>query len=232
MFRALSRRAFLQAAAGGGACGLLLPELTGCGARLTGTSDDIAPQERAAMASLAEQFRNEHDAPGLSIAIARNGLMKYEQAFGFTEHDGAEALEISSLFRIASISKPITSVAIFKLIEQGQLRLDSKIFGEGAVLGTDYGSRPYGADLQRITVDHLLTHTAGGWSNKRDDPMFSNVSMSQGELISWVLDNRSLQYPPGSVYDYSNFGYCLLGRVIERVAGQRYPEEMMKMVGR
>ena len=216
-----SRRSFLQGAIGGGAACALFPKFRAFGAGVTLTDEDIEPEEREAIAGLAEEFRKKYDVPGLSIAIARNGRMQYQQAFGQTEHDGAEPLDISNLFRIASISKPITAVAVFKLIEQERLRLDSPVFGKGALLGTEYGSRPYKADLKAITVDNLLAHTAGGWG-KRDDPMFSNVSMSQRELISWVLDNQPLEHPVGSTYDYSNFGYCLLGRVIEKAAAQSY----------
>lgn len=229
MLKALTRRSFLHAAIGGGAFGFLLPAFTALGAGVTPTEEDVQPEERAAMASLAEEFRKKHDVPGLSLAIARNGRMKYQEAFGLTDRDGVKPLGISNLFRIASISKPITSVAMFKLIEQGRLRLDSHIFGDGGVLGTEYGSRPYGSDLKRITVDHLLAHTSGGWG-KHDDPMFSNLSMSQARLISWVLDNRPLEHAPGSVYGYSNFGYCLLGRVIERVAGQPYEKFVQENV--
>lgn len=206
---------------GCGALGFLAPRLTALGTDLKPTEEDIEPEERAAMAGLSEEFRKKQAVPGLSIAIARNGHMKYQEAFGTTDHDGVEPLRPSSLFRIASISKPITSVAVFKLIEQGRLQLDSRIFGDGGVLGTKYGSRTYGSDLKSITVDHLLTHTSGGWG-KQDDPMFSNLSMSQGQLISWVLDNRPLEHAPGSIYSYSNFGYCLLGRVIEKITGQPY----------
>jgi CubicO group peptidase (beta-lactamase class C family) len=129
----------------------------------------------------------------------------------------------SNLFRIASVSKPITSAAIFSLIEKGRLRTEDTIFGEGNVLGTKYGKRPYRQGIGQITIDHLLTHTSGGW-DLWHDPMFSNPGMDQAELISWALDNEPLKNPPGKAFAYSNFGYCLLGRVIEKITGQSYSD--------
>ena len=66
----------------------------------------------------------------------------------------------SSLFRIASVTKPITSVAIFSLIEQGKLNLGDKVFGPSGVLGTKYGKPPYQQYVTDVTVDHLLTTPA------------------------------------------------------------------------
>lgn len=217
------RRTFLRHSLGAGAFGLLAAKTAPF--RIANPEPDeggdVLPAERAAMATAAEEFRKRCDAPGLSVAIARNGQMQYRQAFGSTEHNQAEPLTTANLFRIASISKPITSVAIFQLIEAGRLRASDFVFGPDGVLGTTYGSKPYDASVKSITVDHLLSHTAGGWG-KSNDPMFLNVSMSQQELISWVLDTRPLEHAPGTAYSYSNFGYCLLGRVIERVTGQPY----------
>jgi CubicO group peptidase (beta-lactamase class C family) len=125
-------------------------------------------------------------------------------------------------FRIASVSKPITSATIFSLIEQGRLHLNDRIFGPGAALDTDFGGPPYGPHVNEITIEHLLTHTGGGWSNSHDDPMFSHPNMNHAQLIEWTLRNRPLDHPPGQSYAYSNFGYCVLGRVIEKVTQKPY----------
>jgi CubicO group peptidase (beta-lactamase class C family) len=175
------------------------------------------------MAGVAENFRGKFDAPGLSIAVARNGRMAYEQAFGVTGHDSREQVTTSNLFRIASVSKPITSVALFSLVENGLLRTEATVFGERGILGTRYGKLPYGQGIEQITIDHLLTHTSGGWDNW-NDPMFSNPGMDQADLVSWALNTVPLKNPPGKVFAYSNFGYCLLGRVIEKITGQPYSD--------
>lgn len=164
------------------------------------------------------------NAPGLSVAIARDGRIVYKESFGYTGHGSKERLTTSHLFRIASVTKPITSAAILKLMEQGRLQTEATVFGKHGILGTRYGGPTYEPGVEQITIDQLLTHTSGGWSNLGNDPMFLNVRMDQAELISWALKNQALRNPPGKVFAYSNFGYCVLGRVIERVTGQSYAE--------
>jgi CubicO group peptidase (beta-lactamase class C family) len=129
------------------------------------------------------------------------------------------------LFRIASVSKSITSVAILSLIEEGRIRLTDRIFGPDAITGSDYDMPPYHIDRPRvddITVEHLLTHTAGAWRYLADDPMFINLEMNHAQLIEWTLRNRPLDHSPGRNFAYSNFGYCVLGRVVEKVTDQPY----------
>jgi CubicO group peptidase (beta-lactamase class C family) len=115
-------------------------------------------------------------------------------------------------------------VSIFTLIERGKLNLTDKVFGPSGVLGEKYGKAPYKEYVTDITVDDLLTHTCGGWPNDSTDPMFRFDSWDQAKLISWTLQNLPLTNPPGQNWAYSNFGYCLLGRVIEQVSGQSYAD--------
>jgi CubicO group peptidase (beta-lactamase class C family) len=187
---------------------------------------DASPKdsERKVMASVAEDFKREFNIPALSVAVAYKGRLLYESALGVADRGARVPLDASHLFRIASVSKPITSSAIFRLVEKGLLRTDDTVFGRNSILGTKFGTFPYREDIQEITVDQLLTHTCGGWDNGPDDPMFANLAMDQAELISWTLDNQPLKHRPGTVFAYSNFGYCILGRVIERLSGQPYSE--------
>ncbi len=180
--------------------------------------------ERAAMDAVAEAVLAEFRIPGLSVAIAADGKLAYAQGFGLADRERGEKVTPQHLFRIASVSKPITSVAIFSLIEAGRLSLTDKVFGPGAVLGADYGAPPYQPGIDQITIDHLLTHTSGGWPNDILDPMFSQGGQDHRQLITWVLANQKVEHPPGTHYAYSNFGYCVLGRVIEKVTGERYQD--------
>ncbi len=182
------------------------------------------------MAGVAEDFRRKFEVPALSVAIAQNGLLAYEHAFGVTGRDSREEVTTSHLFRIASVTKPITSAAIFILIERGRLRSEDKVFGKYGMLGTEYGRQPYGQGVEQITIDHLLTHTSGGWDNGPGDPMFSNPGMHHAELISWTLNNQPLKNPPGKVFAYSNFGYCILGRVIEKITRQSYSDYVQSTI--
>lgn len=185
---------------------------------------EVSSSERNAIEGIGENFMKKFAVPGLSVAIARDGVPAYDEAFGYANRERQEVVSPSSLFRIASVSKPITSTGIFTLIEKGKLSLSDRVFGPGAILGTNYGTLPYRSYITDLCVDHLLTHTAGGWQNDDSDPMFQNLQLSQADLISWTLDHAPLIYPPGTHFAYSNFGYCVLGRVIEKIAQMPYAD--------
>jgi Beta-lactamase class C and other penicillin binding proteins len=175
-------------------------------------------------------FMTEYEIPGMSIAISKNSRLVYKKGYGKADVQANTPVTDSSLFRIASISKPITSVAIMTLLEQGKISLSDKVFGEGAILGTLYGSKPYNDSIKAITIKHLLNHTAGGWLNDGGDPMFKNKNMTAPELLGWTLDNDPQENYPGEKQAYSNFGFFVLGRVIEKISGMGYEEYVRKHV--
>jgi CubicO group peptidase (beta-lactamase class C family) len=222
----LGRRDFVKLAAGAGALPLLSH---GALAQLAPNPPSIrppSPAERTAMGRLARTFMDKFEVPALSFAIGYAGATVHQAAFGVVDREQNEAATPQHLFRIASVSKMITSVTLFRLIEQNRVKLADRVFGPGALLGTDYGAPPYSPGIDQITLEHLLTHTGGGWTNDNRDPMFTHPHMDHAQLITWTLANRPLDRPPGQHYAYSNFGYCVLGRVIEKLTGQRYAEHV------
>ncbi len=176
------------------------------------------------LSSKAIPFMLKYDVPGLSLAFARDGHIVGTRCFGYANPITRQILIPETRFRIASISKPITSAVIFKLIEEGKFQLSDTVFGPGGLLGNIYGTDPYPAGLTDITLHQLLQHTSGGWRNDGNDPMFQDAALSTSDLIAWTLDNQSLTHTPGTNYAYSNFGYCLLGRIIETFTGQNYDD--------
>jgi CubicO group peptidase (beta-lactamase class C family) len=187
--------------------------------------------ESAAMADLARAFMQKYAVPALSVAIGHGGAMVYADAFGDADRENRVAATPDNLFRIASVTKTLTSVAIFTLVEAGRIKLSDKVFGQGAITGLDYGKPPFNPGIEDITIEHLLTHTAGGWPNNDGrDPMFRNPQMSQHELIAFTLHTRPLDFPPGEHYAYSNFGYCVLGRVIEKITLKPYADYVRSAV--
>ena len=130
------------------------------------------PDERKRLARLAAAFMEIYEVPGLSVAIAIKGKPAYVEAFGVADRETGEPLTPQHRFRIASVSKPITSTGIFAMIEAGKLRLDSRVFGPTSILGDDYLTPPNRSGIEQITIEHLLTHTTGGWRNDANDPMF------------------------------------------------------------
>ena len=101
------------------------------------------------MARVAEEFRSSYAIPGLSVAISRNGNLVYVEAFGVADSQTGERLTPGHRFRIASVSKSITSVTIFRLIEQGRLRLGDRVFGPGRSWATVSGRHRPGRALTR-----------------------------------------------------------------------------------
>ncbi|UJR20249.1 hypothetical protein I4U23_023380 [Adineta vaga] len=171
--------------------------------------------------SQIQAYIDQNSIPGLSLAITKQERLVFAKGFGYADTSTGEKVHPNHLFRIASVSKPMTGIAIMKLIEQGKFSLNSTVFGASGILGTTYGTKAYSQRVLNIVVQHLLEHTSG-FSNDGGDPMFMNYDLNQKDLISWVLDNRTPKNVPGSTYEYLNFGYILLGRIIEKVSGQSY----------
>lgn len=186
----------------------------------------------------------EHQAVGIGVAVAKDGRLAYSRGFGFADRETKELVQPESLFRIASVSKPITAVAILRLVEQKTLSLDDKVFevlGLGELV-TDKGR--FDARWKQVTIRHLLTHT-GGWDRQASfDPMFQSVLMavalgtkppaSARDIIRFML-GQPLDFDPGARYVYSNFGYNLLGRVLEKKTGKSYEahirEDLLAPIG-
>ncbi|SEM57287.1 CubicO group peptidase, beta-lactamase class C family [Chitinophaga rupis] len=183
-----------------------------------------------AVDSQVNVFMNAYNVPALSIAITKGEKLVYVKAYGMADKEKSQKADTGDLYRLASLSKQLTSVAILKLLEQGKISLDATVFGKSGLLGEKYGTTPYVPHITEITVRQLLHHTSGGWGNSINDPMFSNPSLTADALITWTLNNRPLDHIPGTHYDYSNFGYCILGRIIEKITGQNYEAAVKSLV--
>ncbi len=219
----LSRRRFLSA----GTAALVVPVLisgrtfAADSAPLTG--DSAAGTEP--LDQLLSEFVTKHEVPGASLAVGRSGELLYSRGCGFAERETATPVEPESLFRIASISKPITAVAIMQLVTQKRLKLNDSIHDLLQL------AEPKDERWHQVTVRHALEHV-GGWDREVSfDPMFRSQKISESlscplpvgppEIIRYMLQ-QPLDHDPGAKYAYSNFGYSLLGRVIERIAGTDY----------
>jgi CubicO group peptidase (beta-lactamase class C family) len=128
----LPRREFLHLAAGA-AILPALPARRALAQRAPSPASVPGPSatERAAMGKLADAFMQNYDVPALSFAVGYAGTVIHQDAFGFADRENKETVTPMNLFRIASMSKPITSVTIFALVEQGRIKLTDKVFGPG-----------------------------------------------------------------------------------------------------
>jgi D-alanyl-D-alanine carboxypeptidase len=170
-----------------------------------------------------EDFIAKYNVPGASLAVSKNGKLVYRKGYGFADKEAQEKVTPEHRFRLASISKTYTGVAIMKLVQEGKIKLDDKVFGTTGILGTQYGTKAYSTNLSNITVRHLLHNTGGGWgAASGGDPIDQHPQMNNEAFMNWVLDNRPVQNAPGTRYDYSNMGYFILGRIIEKISGKSY----------
>ncbi len=176
-----------------------------------------------------EAFMEARKIPGGALAVVKDRRLAYARGYGWANRETQEPVRPDSSFRIASISKPVTAAAILKLVEQGKLKLDDAVLGFIDLKPHLINGQSMDARLEKVTIRQCLQHT-GGWDrDKSFDPMFRSVDFarslgqpppaSAGDVIRNML-GRPLDFDPGTRYAYSNFGYCLLGRVIERVTGR------------
>ncbi|MEZ4687711.1 MAG: serine hydrolase domain-containing protein [Bacteroidia bacterium] len=195
------------------------------------------------------QFMSNYDIPSATFAMAKDGKLVYMRAFGHADTAQTEPTQPYHMFRIASLSKPITSIAIMKLIEDGEMGLAEKVFGPvGIMKNNSYFNNANITDsrIENITIQHLLEHSAGwdrdvdclpfpnppyAWDINHCDPIGFPLHVTQalGEsnpvsrraLIRFMLE-KGLDFAPGTKYKYSNMGYLLLGLVIEEKTGMSY----------
>ena len=192
--------------------------------------------------SLTEAFDREMEAfmaarkiPGGALAVVKDRRLVFARGYGWADREKKLPVKADSLFRIASVSKPFTAVAVFKLVEEGKLTLDTKAFELLNLSPAVASLRDPEPRLRQITIRQLLQHT-GGWDrNKSFDPMFrsgwaatdthSSAPASALNVIRYML-SKPLDFDPGTRQAYSNFGYCVLGRVIEKITGVPYEKFM------
>jgi D-alanyl-D-alanine carboxypeptidase len=181
-------------------------------------------------------FMGTYNIPGASLAVTKNGKLVYVKGFGKANKTTGEDVTPAHRFRLASVSKTFTGVAILKLVQDGKLNLDAKVFGTGSVLANDFGTAPYNANLLNITVRHLLQNVSGAWgATSGGDVIDQNPTYTYKQFFDWVVNTRPNPNVPGTVYDYSNINFVLAGRIIEKISGKSYinfiKEDIMTPIG-
>jgi len=177
-----------------------------------------------------KSFMLKWNAPGVTLAVVWNGQLIVARSHGYAEYDTKQLMQPDSRMRIASASKTFTSVAILHLVEQGKLSLDDRFLD----ILTQFQVPPNGDQrLHQITIRQLLQHS-GGWDRAiSGDPtgMSATIVSALGvpapatcsDTIRYMM-GKPLDFNPGEKFAYSNFGYCILGRVVEKLSGQRYED--------
>lgn len=166
---------------------------------------------------------------GAQIAVMRHDSLLYAKGYGWADRDKGQQMQPNMTMRIASVSKLVTAVGIMKLVEEGMLSLDSKIFSADGILADDPLAKEVRDPLaKRITVEHLLRHK-GGFSARRGDPMFT-TGVTDGRMAVTRALHQKLAFMPGGSQEYSNVGYFILSLVIEKVTGEDYERWMLENI--
>ena len=181
------------------------------------------------MAGLLQKY----DIDGGALAVTQNGRLVYARGFGLADKTLRTPVQPDSLFRIGSVSKPVTAVTALRLVQDGRLSLDATVV---SLLGAAVLPLNEIADARwnLITVRHLMQHSGGWDADATFDPLTSyevvkglglslplRTPLTRDQVIRYMA-RQPLQFAPGTKFAYSNFGMMMLGRVLERVTGKPY----------
>ena len=164
------------------------------------------------------------DAPGIAFGMIKNDTIVYADALGFKSLDTKEPMTTSSIFHMASVSKPFVATAIIQLMEQGKIDLDEKL--------THYLPYYVMADkrYQNITIKHMLTHTSG--IPDVDDYEWDKPQYDDGAAERYARSQKAitLDFKPGKRYSYSNPAFDILCDVIAKTSGMTFEDYMKKNI--
>ncbi len=233
-FAVMNRRRFLRA-------GILGVAATAgsCAHRPDGRQSSAATAVQEAFDREVTAFMTARGIPGGALAVVKDRRLVYAKGYGWADREKKIPATPASLFRIASISKPITAVAVLKLVEDKKLSLDARAFDIVRAEPPLKDGRQPDPRLARITVRQLLQHTGGSDRDARFDPMFrpKQIAAETGtpspagpRAIIHYMRGQPLDFDPGARYAYSNFGYCVLGRIIEEISGESYEQFVREKV--
>lgn len=172
-----------------------------------------------AIDSIFKKVAVDNHFPGLAFGIVVDGKLMHTGNYGYTDIEKRIPVTSSSLFRIASMSKSFTAMAILKLRDDGKLNLDDPAYRFIPELKKlKYPT----ADSPPITIRHLLSHGAGF---PEDNPWGDRqLADTDKELLEFLNKQIIFSNPPGIAYEYSNLGFALLGKIVTKVSGKRYQD--------
>lgn len=194
------------------------------------TNENSNLQETKKLDQQIEKFIKTWHIKGASIAVLKDEKLVFAKGYGWADQERDIKTDVKHIFRIASVSKLITAATIMKLIEEGKLNMNSKVFGRDGILKDSQYLNISDKRIIDITIEHLLRHKAG-FSRRYGDPLFSTLEISRRigidtppskeQVIAYAVTKR-LNFTPGSGTRYSNLGYVILSEVIEKVTGIGY----------
>src|SRR6266516_1473752 len=180
-------------------------------------------------ASLFDWMTRYH-VPGVSIAVIANSRLEWASGYGVCEVGRSELITPGTIFQACSVSKPVTAVAVLRLVQEGILDLDEDV---NAYL-TSWKVPPYSTRQSRVTVRHLLSHTAGltrSWylGFRQGAKMPTLLQVLNGEPPAKTRPVR-VQIPPGTRFRYSESHFAVLQQLLTDVTNTPFPDLMQALV--
>lgn len=164
-----------------------------------------------------KDYADKKHLPGFVYGLVVDGKLIHTSVMGFINLDKKIPATIQSDFRIASMTKSFTAMAILKLRDQGKLTLDDPVY---SYIPEMKGQRYLTNDAAPVTIRHLLTHAAGF---PEDNPWGDRqLAISEEAMIRMIKKGISFSNVPGVAYEYSNMGFAMLGYIIKKISGQSY----------
>ncbi len=174
---------------------------------------------------LLREFAARREAPGFAYGIIVDGALVHVGTGGYRHVESRAPVETTTVFRIASMTKSFTAVAILQLRDAGKLALEDPAERYVPELA---GLRYPTSDAPRITIRHLLTHSAGF---PEDNPWGDQqLAATDDEMAVMMRSGIPFSNAPGIAYEYSNFGWAILGRIVANVSGMPYPRYIADQV--
>jgi CubicO group peptidase (beta-lactamase class C family) len=157
------------------------------------------------------------------VLVAKGDHVALERAVGLSDRDAKRPISPDTQFRIGSMNKMFTSIAILQLVEAGQLSLDD-------ALGKHLAAYPEKSVAEKVKIRHLLTHSGG--TGDIFGPEFTKNRLELKSLDDYakLYGMRALGHEPGATFRYSNYGYILLGLIIEKTSGMSYYDYVRKRI--
>ncbi|MBI2741886.1 MAG: beta-lactamase family protein [Rhodospirillales bacterium] len=169
-------------------------------------------------------FAEEHKLPGLVAGIVDQGRLVHVTAIGLADREAERPVGRETAFRIASMTKNMTALAILSLRDAGKVALDAPL---AEYVPQFAAVKPATADSKPVTVRDLLCHVAGFVT---DDPWGDRaLGMTPAGLDELIATGTLFARAPGLAYEYSNLGYALLGRVLTNVSGESYQDYVRRL---
>jgi len=201
-------------------------------------AEPLSPQKLAAIAPRMQQFVEEGTVAGAVTVVGNSKGIVHHEAVGYQNLEAKQPLTKDSLFRIASMTKPITAIGIMQLQDEGKLSVEDPVEkhlpefkGQLLVEKRDGDHVTLKKPPRPITIRDLLTHTSGlpgGFPAGLSDLYFKrNYSLAEATMIQ---SQRPLDFEPGSKWAYCNAGIDTLGRIIEVKSGQKYEDYLAARV--